>query len=376
MAKMTRRETTAHRAVGAPRLAVFAHLVCDLPGSSFAFVMATGIVSIGAGLLGFGRLAEILLAINLVAFPALSAAIVFRLVQRPSAFLAELRNDRRGPGLLTIVAGASVFGDQIWLLTSHRRIATGLLLAAFAIWVCLIYCLFAAATIRTAKAPPGVAFDGNWLLAVVATESLAILGTEVKSEFSAPETIVFASRCLFLLGGVFYLIIITLILYRWLFEQMRPHQLTPSYWINMGAAAITTLAAVQLVPAVHPYPVLASSDAFLVGGTVLFWSVASWWMPLLLAVMIWRHVSGVPLTYRFEYWSMVFPLGMYTVATFSLARLIDIDGLFLNARVFIWIAVAAWCVVSLGMMRHLISILRLSVGGAPCRENAEYNRSE
>ena len=99
-------------------------------------------------------------------------------------------------------------------------------------------------------------------------------------------------------------------------------------------------------------------------------------MPLLLAVMIWRHVSGVPLSYRFEYWSMVFPLGMYTVATFSLARLIDIGGLFLIARVFIWIAVAAWCVVALGMIRHLVSILRLSIGGAPCRENAKYNRSE
>jgi len=36
--------------------------------------------------------------------------------------------------------------------------------------------------------------------------------------------------------------------------------------------------------------------------------------------MIWRHaIGGVPLTYRFEHWSMVFLLGMYTVATLGFA---------------------------------------------------------
>jgi tellurite resistance protein TehA-like permease len=334
--------------------------------------MATGIVSIAADLAGLSRIATILLAFNLVAFLVLSVWVLFRLVQRPTAFLADLRDDQRGPGLLTIVAGTSVFGDQIWLLTSHQRVAAGLWLGALAIWVCLIYSLFAVATIRPGKPRLGVGFDGSWLLAVVATESLAILGSEVDTVFSAPETIVFVSLCLFLLGGVFYLIIITLILYRWLFEPMKPEQLTPSYWINMGAVAITTVAAVQLQAAVHPYPLLAGSTGFLIAETMLFWSIASWWIPLVSAVMIWRHViGGVPLTYRFEYWSMVFPLGMYTVATFSVARLIGIAGLFVIARVFFWIAMAAWCLIFFGMMRHLIEVLRMLLAGTPARENAE-----
>jgi len=86
------------------------------------------------------------------------------------------------------------------------------------------------------------ALDGLWLLTAVATEALAIRGTHVASVFSSPEIIVFVSLCLFLLGGMIYVIIITLILYRWLFERMLPEQLTPSYWIDMGAAAIATLA--------------------------------------------------------------------------------------------------------------------------------------
>jgi len=117
---MARHRTMADRAFAKPRLAAVARLIRDLPGGSFAFVMATGIVSIADGLIGLGGFATLLLAINLVAFPALSVAVLLRLVQRPSAFLAELRDDRRGPGLLTIVTGSSVFGDQIRLLTPHQ----------------------------------------------------------------------------------------------------------------------------------------------------------------------------------------------------------------------------------------------------------------
>lgn len=371
MAKTARHRTMAARGFGAPRLAAITRLVRDLPGGSFAFVMATAIVSIADGLVGLGGLAAVLLAINLVAFPALSAAVLFRLVQRPSSFLTELRDDRRGPGLLTIVAGTSVFGDQIRLLTPHQNVAAGLWIGAVAIWVCLNYCLFAAATLRPVKLPLGGGFDGNWLLAVVATQSLAILGTGVAKTFSAPEAVVFISLCLFLVGGIFYLVIITLILHRWLFGEMRPEHLSPSYWINMGAAAIATVAAVQLVPAVRSYPALADTGGFVVGQAVLFWSVATWWLPLLVAVMVWRHVvGGVALTYRFEYWSMVFPLGMYTVATFGFTQLVGVDRLSFIPRIFLWIAVAAWWVVFFGMLRDLIHNLRLSLA-VPDRENAE-----
>src|SRR5215472_10506139 len=138
---MSRHQTMAGRTVAKPHLDAIARLVLDLPGGSFALVMATGIVSIAADLLGLHSLAAILLAINLFAFPALSAVLLLRLAQRPSSFLVELRDGGRGPGLLTIVAGTSVFGDQIRLLTSHQNVAAGLWLGAFAIWVCLIYCL-------------------------------------------------------------------------------------------------------------------------------------------------------------------------------------------------------------------------------------------
>src|SRR5262249_41269417 len=91
----------------------------ELPTSSFAFVMATGIVSIAAAMLGYPWIARALLALNAVAFVALAALTGDRLVRRPAALLADFRDHRKGPGFLTIVAGTNVLGEQISVLTAH-----------------------------------------------------------------------------------------------------------------------------------------------------------------------------------------------------------------------------------------------------------------
>ncbi|MBV8937263.1 MAG: tellurite resistance/C4-dicarboxylate transporter family protein [Alphaproteobacteria bacterium] len=333
-------------------------LADNYPHGAFAFVMATGIVSIAAASLGHGRIAAILLAVNVIAFALLWLWMLLPLTFHPLRFLLDATDFRRGPSALTIVAGTSVLGEQISLLTSHHKIAAVLWLGASALWVGLIYCGFAQATVGVLKPRLRAGLDGSWLLAVVAPQSLATLGIRVADVFPAPEAVIFASLCLFLLGGIFYFIIITLIFCRWLFEPMTPEELTPSYWINMGAAAITTLAGAQLAVAADLYPLLAGLRGFIVGGTVLFWALASWWIPLLIVVMTWRHAIGrVKLSYELEYWSMVFPLGMYTAATSSFAQAVVADFLNVIPRVFLWVAVAAWCVVFVAMMTRLPRLL-------------------
>jgi hypothetical protein len=221
-------------------------LVFDLPGGSFAFVMATGIVSIAAAQLGRGEIAAALFAINLVAFPLLCVLMLIRMFQRPATILSELRNYQTGAGFLTAVAAASILGSQFVLLASNRPVAAALWLLSLALWVGLIYAFFVAMTIRRVKPPLATGLDGAWLLTVVSTEAIAILATHVSGAFSQPDVVVFVGLCLFLLGGVLYLILISLIVQRWLFEPMRPEQLSPPYWINMGAAAITTLAGASM----------------------------------------------------------------------------------------------------------------------------------
>ena len=51
----------------------------------------------------------------------------------------------------------------------------------------------------------------------------------------------FAALVLWLGGGALYLRMMTLIFLRYTFVHTAPEDLTPAYWINMGAVAISAL---------------------------------------------------------------------------------------------------------------------------------------
>jgi tellurite resistance protein TehA-like permease len=341
------------------RRSAYVALVFDLPVGSFAFIMATGIVSIAAARLGRGQIAGALFAINLAAFPLLCVVMLVRLFQQPSTILSELCNHRTGAGLLTVVAATSLLGSQFALFTLNHEVAGALWLLALALWVGLICAFFVAMTIKPIKPPLAAGLDGTWLLSVVATEAIAILATHVANVFSRPDIVVFVSLCLFLLGGVLYLILISLIVQRWLFAPMRPEQLTPPYWINMGAAAISTLAGTRLVSIAGADPLTARLAHLLDAATVLFWAIATWWIPLLVSLLVWRHaMHRIRPRFRLEYWLIVFPLGMYTVATWALSHQSGAEFLAVIPRVCIWIALASWLFGFAGMIRHLWRLLR------------------
>jgi tellurite resistance protein TehA-like permease len=105
--------------------------------------------------------------------------------------------------------------------------------------------------------------------------------------------------------------------------------------------------------------VLDQFSAFLPGFTLFFWAAATWWIPLLLALMLWRYVvrKEVP-RYEPALWGMVFPLGMYTTATFQLSRAAHFEFLARIPEAFIFVALAAWLIAFAGLLRHLWSSMR------------------
>jgi tellurite resistance protein TehA-like permease len=189
-----------------------------------------------------------------------------------------------------------------------------------------------------------------------------VLGTLLVSRLADyREPILFFTLCMFLLGCMLYLLLITLIFYRFTFVNVTMVALTPPYWINMGAVAITTLAGARLIIAAPGWSLLNELVPFLKGFTLFFWAAATWWIPLLLALGFWRHVyKRFPLKYDPQYWGMVFPLGMYTVCTFQLSNAINFRPLLVIPQFFIYLALIGWSAVSLGLVNTLR--LRLSHG--------------
>lgn len=315
-------------------------------------------MSIASHLLGLERLAQALLWLNVVAYGVLWLITLARLIYYPQRLLYDLTHHARGVTFLTQVAGTCVLGSQFALLTPYQRAAQILWFVGLALWTVLIYVFFAAVTVREPKPSLENGINGAWLLVTVSTESLAVLGTLVAPTLGATELVLFVSILAYFLGLMLYIVLIALILYRWMFLPFNEATLTPSYWINMGALAIATLAGSRLLLAAEHWQLLRDLAPFLKGFTVFFWATAAWWIPLLVIAGIWRHgVERVPLTYDPQYWSLVFPIGMFTATTFIFAQTLGLDFLMIIPRISILVALAAWALTFVGMTRQILQTL-------------------
>ena len=320
----------------------------------FALVMATGILAVACQLLAIPTLPRALFAVNVVAYALLWALTIARIVRYPRAILADVSSHQRGPGFFTTVAATSVVGVQLVVHFGMTAPARALWWLAFALWLVLTYAIFAAITTKVDKPNLADGINGGWLTAVVATQSLVVLGSLAAPRVGSPELVVFGLLTLWLAGGMLYIWMISLIFYRYTFFRFLPSDLMPPYWINMGAMAISALAGALLVRIAGTSPLLTTLLPFVKGFTLLYWATATWWIPMLLVLGVWRYfLRKVPLTYDPLYWGVVFPLAMYTTATFRLSQALDAPYLMPISRIMIGAALTAWLMTFLGLVLEL-----------------------
>lgn len=334
-------------------------VVADLHPAAFAMVMATGIVSVAAQLQGFPRLAMAMLALNIVIYATLWMLTAIRAFKFTKCIYNDLLDHNRCVGFFTLVAGTCVLGNQFVVVADRPQVAIWLWYFGIALWALITYTIFTVLTVKQNKPDLNNGLNGAWLVAVVAAQSVSVLGSLVAPQYSAGrDAVLFFALVMWLGGGMLYIWIIALIFYRYTFLPLDPRQLAPPYWINMGAMAISTLAGVVLASRAADSNLLNELVPFLKGLSLLFWATATWWIPLLVLLGIWRHIlRKVPLNYDVVYWSAVFPLGMYAVCTHRLIDTIGQPFLTPIPKYFFAIALCAWVVTFLGLIGRCARML-------------------
>ncbi len=325
-------------------------LVRTLPPGAFAMVMATGIVSIGLHSQHVDLLSRLLLAITAAAFVVLVLANGWRLVSHRDALAEDFTRPERGFGFYTFVAAGNVLAVR--LAGQHFTIASVLLAVTACLWLLRGYALP-----WTTRLDPGAnlagSINGVWFMWAVGAQSIAVAAA-VLARQRPHEVLSLIALTAWVVGVFLYFLCCVLVVIRAATQGIAATDLAPPYWIAMGAAAITSVAGSE-VARLPPGPYGDIARELVRAGSVCAWILASWLVPMLLATGWWRHITHrIPFRYSTELWSIVFPLGMYAVASLTLARTDRLPWLHDVGVVGLDVAVVAWLVVLVMGLERLI----------------------
>ncbi|MEC3918914.1 MFS transporter [Nocardia sp. CDC160] len=286
----------------------------ELPPAMGAFVMATGIISVGLHLTGFELLSRAGLALAAMVWLALATDFVSRLLWTHTRWETEADT----PPALMAVSATCVLGARIALL-GWDFVATALLVIAVILWPVLLTLVIA----HWNRRMPGAVF-----LVCVATEGLAVLGVTL-AQAGVGDWLATAALVCFVLGLLLYLAAFAH------FDLTQIWRGAGDQWVMTGSIAISALAASKLV-GWHGWTGTAHSTLRVL--TVVLVGINLTFYVILLIAEVVRFRPG----YNVRRWATVFPLGMTAVAALSTGAALDLGGIATLGKALLVVAAVVW----------------------------------
>jgi len=334
----------------------------DLHPGWFASVMGTGILAVAsysnpggwAPLAGAAHIVGAGLAVlAYVLGVVLLGGYAVRWVRHTSAAMADFRHPIKGAmhatlpgGLLVLAVMTSVVsptlipGSVATLVIAVLAVLGGAL--AVVMGVAFGFVLITGET-------PAASANGGWFIPPVVTIIIPMVLAPLAAQ-ADPGTaglLVAVGYAFYGMGVLLFLLTLGLVYDRLILHPLPPAALAPSVWIGLGPVGVAALAPLALVKAGTPIWGEAAGALGLVTQitSTAIWGFGLWWLMLVAALLVRYHGNDV-IPFHLGWWAFVFPLGAYTVASLTIARIWNspiLEGL----GVFLYLGlVCAWLVVT------------------------------
>jgi C4-dicarboxylate transporter/malic acid transport protein len=271
-------------------------------------------------------------------------------------------------GLATIINGFLAFGTQLWGDTAVQIASSLWWLDAAMALACAWFIPYLMFTRQDHSLQNMTAV---WLLPIVAAEVTAASGGLLIGHLDIgahATSILFVSYALWGTSVLPALGILVILFLRMVLHKLPKRDMAVSSWLSLGPIGTGALGLLVLgeqaerLFANSPMAGMgvAAHGAGVVGAAIL-WGYGMWWLALAVLITL-RHIrEGLP--FNMGWWAFTFPIGVFSVATLTLARMTG-AGLFeVFGACFAVLLAAFWLIVT-GRTLHGVYHGHLFV--APC----------
>jgi hypothetical protein len=312
--------------------------------------MGTGVISLGLTAAGWQPVSLIFLGIAVAGYLELLLVEGRLVVLRPSSLPDTFSSLRGALGAFSFAVATLVLASRFTAL-GDIPLAIGLFVIGGAAAVICSYLVPISVFLRPFEAGRLRIGGGMWLLWPVALDATSVAASSIsRTGHVAPGPLAVLAAATWTLGLALYLPLLAALLGSLVLTDIHLREVGPSYWITMGAAALSCLAASYIAanPAtkafVNPGFATTASQAGLG-----LWFLATALLPAVCGLSAARTLRrGLLVGSPKELWLPVFPMAMYALATRTLGLTTHVS----------WLAKLGGDAVWLGVAVFLIEVLR------------------
>ena len=327
----------------------------------FIVAMVTVMMALSSSSHGYNSVSPYLFTIGLGVFFSVAVFMIIKAVLYYEDLLRELFDPEKLHYSFSLVGIVSLTGICVSRLFGWHTAAYIFWYAAIVLWIGITFSSFSILFLYRKSEDRRIEdiLHGGWFFVTVGTQFTALLSIDIAGQATGHTLLIQCfSFALWSVGTFLYLIFMTLMIWRLVFYPVTHDTELSQYWMNTGAAAITTVVCAALHQQVQmtggPFVELLP---FLKGFSLFFWSIGLWWLPFLIILSIRKQVNGrwaIPFTVG--YWEIALAICLYAAGTKQIAVLFD-ERFIIIFSLYVSIAGAViYCFVSAFTLAHLVVI--------------------